>query len=83
MIQIQNAYTKYDELNIKSHKVYILSAIKCGKVWSILTYYWENSRLKKEFDGSERICKWARFVWKGTFSYISFEPVSIQETWVF
>ena len=60
MIQIQNAYTKYDELYIKSHELYILSAIKCGKDWSILTYYWENSRLKKEFEGSEHICKWAR-----------------------
>ena len=60
MIQIQNAYTKYDELYTKSHELYILSAIKCGKDWSILTYYWENSRLKKEFEGSEHICKWAR-----------------------
>lgn len=66
-IQIQNAYTKYDELYIKSHELHILSAIKCGKDWSILTYYWDNLRLKKEFEGSERICKWARSIFERHF----------------
>ena len=61
---------------------YILLAINCGKDWSILMYYWENSRLEKQVDGSEHICKWVRCVLKGTFPYISFEPLSIQERYL-
>lgn len=61
---------------------YILLAINCGKRWSILMYYWENSRLEKQVDGSEHIYKWVRCVLKGTFTYISFEPLSIQEKYL-